>query len=295
MAVLVWFYLVMKPTHRRAARYVTALFAVVATVFVALPSSLAQPPTVTQPSPTVPVTSAPAGPGSDRGPDKLQPDGTSAVDFRVPVDNEIVRLRTHFTVPPKPPRVGTLFLWPGVEPRPDGRNYEPIGLGVLQPVLTWGPSCAPTRQPPAYSTWWISGQYVNVGNDPRYEGCHSGTAMSVKVGEVLDIDIALDPASGRWQQTITGQSGSVRYSINMRGQAQNRALFAVEPWDNAQYGGPLLFSDTTIDFRNAGRQSCLDPHVVYIGAGGRISQPTALDERRCHIDTVSVNSRRTVE
>ncbi|MFD6158320.1 hypothetical protein ACFWF7_33545 [Nocardia sp. NPDC060256] len=156
-------------------------------------------------------------------------------------------------------------------------------------MLTWGDACAPVQQPPTYSTWWISGQYVNVySKDPRYADCHSGRAMSLKVGEALDIDIALNSATGVWTQTITGQSGSVRYSINMARQAQNMALFAIEPWDNATIPNRLVFSDTTITFQNEAKQSCLTPELTYTGSGGTITPPTTTDGRRCHIDTVTV-------
>ncbi len=260
---------------------ITAVIALLSVTFVNIPA-VAQPPADDQP----PSHSAP---GSGRTPWKFQPDGTSAIDLAIPNTNEIVAMRTHFTVPPKPPKRGTLFLWPGLEPAPGGGNYDPIGLGVLQPVLTWGDSCAPTKQPPTYSTWWISGQYVNVGDDPDYQGCHSGRAMSVAVGEVLDIDFALDRSSGVWTQTVTGRSGSVRYAINMRRQNQNRAIFAVEPWDNAQFAHQLVFSDTTITFRDADTRACTDPDVSYSGTGGAITKPTTSDGRTCHISTATVN------
>jgi hypothetical protein len=103
-------------------------------------------------------------------------------------------------VPPAPPASGTLFLWPGLQP--DGVNFEPIDNGVLQPVLTWGPSCAPGKQPRTYSTWWISGQYVNTnGQVSGYTGCAGGTFMSVNVCDTLDIDMVLSGTN--WIQTIT--------------------------------------------------------------------------------------------
>ncbi|MFI5775870.1 hypothetical protein [Nocardia sp. NPDC051570] len=269
----------MTPFPKWARRTLIAVvIALSALSFAEQPNTTAEPP-ATQPPP----------PGAGRTPWQFQPDGTTAVDFAIPIANEIVRMRTHFTVPPTPSRLGTLFLWPGLEPAPGGRDYDPIGLGVLQPVLTWGDSCAPTTQPSTYSTWWISGQYVNVGDQPDYQGCHSGPAMSPRVGEVLDIDIALDQSSGVWTQTVTGRSGSVRYAINMGNQAQNRAIFAVEPWDNAQFAGPLLFSDTTLTFRDQDPRACTDPDVSYSGTGGAISRPTSADGRVCHIDTVTVN------
>lgn len=113
---------------------------------------------------------------------------------------QIVRLQTTMVVPPKPPASGTLFLWPGIDP--DGANFDPINNGVLQPVLTWGPSCAPGTQPLDYSTWWISGQYVNTnGNVSGYTGCDGGPIMSVNVCDTLNMDIAL--AGTVWTQTIT--------------------------------------------------------------------------------------------
>ncbi|RDI62842.1 hypothetical protein [Nocardia pseudobrasiliensis] len=264
---------------RRAARLASALvIALAAIAFADTPGSLAQDPVA------VPQPDATIAPGEVRDPDQQ-----SRIYFKIPVANEMVRLQTHFTVPPKPPRVGTMFLWPGLEPRPGGRNYDPIGLGVLQPVLTWGQSCAPPSQPPAYSTWWIAAMYVNVGNDPNYSGCRSGRAMSVKVGETLDIDMVLNRTTGVWKQTVTGKSGSVDFSINMRNQAQNMALFAIEPWNNARIPGPLDFSDTTITFRDRADDSCLRPELTYQGPGGRISTPT-VDGTRCHIDSISVTS-----
>jgi hypothetical protein len=70
-------------------------------------------------------------------------------------------LHTTMTVPEKPPPSGTLFLWPGLQPLPGGKNYNPIGNGVLQPVLMWSGTCAPTA-PSSYASWWISAQYVNT-------------------------------------------------------------------------------------------------------------------------------------
>lgn len=261
-----------------ATRYaVTFVIGFLATGFAVLPGACAT------------SEAAPVGPSTQ--PEPLQPDQQSRVYFKIPLANEIIRLRTHFTVPAQPAEIGTLFLWPGLEPRAGGRNYDPIGLGVLQPVLTWGDACAPTPQPPTYSTWWISAQYVNVGNDPDYSGCKSGQAMSVNVGDPLDIDMTLNQTTGVWTQTVTGPAGSVDYSINMSGQAQNQALFAIEPWDGARSAtDTLTFSDTTITFRDPDENSCRNPELSYTGTGGRITQPQPGTGGSCHIDTVTVNS-----
>lgn len=72
------------------------------------------------------------------------------VSFSAAADNEIVSLFTRLVVPPEPAPVGTLYLWPGLQPR-RGTDYYPIDNGVLQPVLTWGPSpCAAGKQPEEY-------------------------------------------------------------------------------------------------------------------------------------------------
>ena len=87
--------------------------------------------------------------------------GYGSTHVTIPTSTEIVRLRRHMIVPPQPAASGTVFLWPGLQPLPSGKHYAPIGNGVLQPVLTWGSTCA-RGAPNDYNSWWISGQYVNV-------------------------------------------------------------------------------------------------------------------------------------
>jgi uncharacterized protein (TIGR03437 family) len=91
--------------------------------------------------------------------------------FYVAPPNQVVGLETSLLVPPAPPvptqQGAALFLWPGIDPTSNSANFLPINNGVLQPVLSWGPSCAPTSQPPPFSSWWISAQYVNTEVDPK--------------------------------------------------------------------------------------------------------------------------------
>ena len=68
---------------------------------------------------------------------------TSGVVYQAVVGSQLVGLSTQLAVPSEPAKRGTLFLWPGVQPDTGALNYLPISNGVLQPVLTWGPSCAP--------------------------------------------------------------------------------------------------------------------------------------------------------
>ena len=180
--------------------------------------------------------------------------GYGTVLFTANAKNQITRLQTTLVVPAEPPATGTLFLWPGLQP--NGANFDPINNGVLLPVLTWGSSCAPGKQPRAYSTWWISGQYVNTfGKQPGYTGCQGGAVMNVAVGDALEIDMTL--AGTVWTQTITDkQSGqSVTYSIDMMNQAQNLAYFVIEEYSAAPIS-PVIFTDTTITFASADAADC---------------------------------------
>jgi len=168
--------------------------------------------------------------------------------------NQIVRLQTTLTVPAKPAATGTLFLWPGLQP--GGANLLPIDNGVLQPVLTWGRSCAPGTQPKAYSTWWISAQYVNTyGKAQGYTGCSGGPVMSVEVGDPLQIDMQLTGTV--WNQTVTDAAtgASVSFSKDMMGQAQNSAYFDVEEY-SASPVSTVVFTDTTLTFGSADTADC---------------------------------------
>ena len=185
-------------------------------------------------------------------------------------------------VPPEPPPSGTLFLWPGLQP--DGANFQPIDNGVLQPVLTWGPSCAPGDQPRDYSTWWISGQYVNTnGSYPGYTGCLGGEIMSVDVGDTLTLEMAM--AGTVWTQTVTDdQTGQkVTYSIDMLGQAQNIAYFIVEEYSSAPVS-EVIFTDTTITFGTADAADC---ELTERGQTDYVSVPVPSDDgRTCSIANI---------
>jgi hypothetical protein len=201
--------------------------------------------------------------------------------------NQIVRLQTTLLVPPEPPASGTLFLWPGLQP--NGANFEPIDNGVLQPVLTWGASCAPGKQPRAYSSWWISGQYVNTyGSDTGYTGCQGGPIMSVAVGDSLEIDMAL--AGTVWTQTITdAQTGqSVAYSIDMMNQAQNLAYFVIEEYSSAPVS-EVVFTNTTLTY---GSPDAADCKLAMRGQNDFVSVPVASsDGRTCAIQEIILRAQ----
>ncbi|HEX2660291.1 MAG TPA: hypothetical protein VHU40_18545 [Polyangia bacterium] len=200
---------------------------------------------------------------------------------------KIIRLQTSMIVPAEPPASGTLFLWPGIQP--NGANFNPIDNGVLQPVLTWGPTCAPGTKPRSYSTWWISGQYVNTnGSEPGYTGCKGGAIMPVDVGDVLNIDIAV--AGTIWTQTIvdaqTGQS--VSYSIDMKNQDQNLAYFVIEEYDQSPVAD-VIFTNTTITFAAPDAADC---KVYMRGQKDYVSVPVpSADGRTCFIQQMNLRSQ----
>ena len=211
--------------------------------------------------------------------------GTVLIWAKTP--HQIVRLQTKMVVPPTPPASGTLFLWPGLQP--DGVNFLPIDNGVLQPVLTWGPSCAPGKAPRSYSTWWISGQYVNTnGQASGYTGCEGGAIMSVNVCDTLDIDIALSGTI--WTQTVTDEqtNQTVTYSLDMKGQAQNLAYFVIEEYSSAPVS-EVIFTDTILTFDSPDATDC---KVSTRGQTDYISSPVASsDGLQCSLPQIILRAQ----
>jgi len=165
-----------------------------------------------------------SGRASDEAGTRTAVSGYGSVNVNVASNNQVVALVTTMTVPPEPPAgSGTLFLWPGIQPLTGGANFDVLNNGVLQPVLTWGGTCAPTAPEQSYASWWISGQYVNTyitsssPNYASYNGCHGGTGMTVGVGDQLAITMRLQGTT--WTQSVfdprTGLSAT--YSIDMLG------------------------------------------------------------------------------
>jgi PKD repeat protein len=201
----------------------------------------------------------------------------------------LVGLTTTLIVPAKPPAVGTLFLWPGIQPNPNSPSYNPIGNGVLQPVLTWGPSCAPAAQPTEYSTWWISGQYVNSTN-PAYasDECSSGPAISVNVGDSLLINMTLSGTV--WTQTITDMqtAQSTSFNYNLEGQQQGYLYFIIEE-DSSAPITPVQFNNTTFTFSNSTGASCFP---LTIGVNDTISAPQLKNNgTQCFVPSITLRAQ----
>jgi hypothetical protein len=201
------------------------------------------------------------------------PSDNGNVSFSAAAGNEIVSLFTRLVVPPEPEKVGTLFLWPGLQPRRGDQNYYPIDNGVLQPVLTWGQSCAPGKQPKEHSTWWISAQYVNTyGRYTGYDDCYGGPIMSVKPGDTLLIGMSL--FRSMWTETVLVLN-TTRYTsfhINLADQAQGIAWFSIEPKDGSP-GSDVEFLETTIGFAGPDPSNCrLEAH----GPDDVVTKPIAV-------------------
>lgn len=158
-------------------------------------------------------------------------------------------------VPPIPDtQWATIFVWPGLQPG-GGAHFLPIDNGVLQPVLTYGTSCAPNPNNKTIDyqrQWWISGQYVNTfGHEPGFSGCLGGNRMVVSVGDQVQMTMALGD-DGFWTQTIVNLSNkqSVSFSINLQQQAQGWAEFVFEN-TNGWHSNPPAFTVKDIELRTA--------------------------------------------
>jgi hypothetical protein len=212
------------------------------------------------------------------------------VSFAASSANEIVRLHTRLVVPTSPAAAGTLFVWPGLQPAPRSANFMPIDNGVLQSVLSWGPSCAPGQQPDVYSTWWISGQYVNtIGHYSGYTGCFGGPIMAVDAGDTLDIDLSIFKSV--WTETIVDlqKKQTVSFHIDLANQAQAIAWFDIESYDGASPRADVIFLETTISFAFPNVNNCdIQPR----GANDKISAPIIVDDgQSCYIEKIVLSSK----
>jgi hypothetical protein len=200
--------------------------------------------------------------------------------------NEIVSLITRLVIPEPPDRAaspdGTLFLWPGLQPREEDANYLPIGNGVLQPVVTWGASCAPGAQPK--QSWWASGQYVNtVGDFMGYQGCYGGPIIGARSKDMLLM--SMSRFGSIWSQTITNLNTdkSTGFHTNLAGQAQGRARFYIEP-DSGVKSANVTFLETIIGFARPQPGNCrLDEQ----GPADVVTRPIILDNgQSCYVASI---------
>jgi hypothetical protein len=182
----------------------------------------------------------------------------AAVKWLIASSTDLVGLWTTMIVPAKPSATsGTLYVWPGIQPYSYSKNFNPIGNGILQPVLSIGPTCAPGA-PNDYTSWWISGQYVNVSSGAAGpSGCLGGPGVDVGVGDSLDISMTLSGTV--WTQVVTDrQTGkTVQFPTDLKGQGQNWATLAIEqPSANLKPVSDVVFTATRLQFAAASPMSC---------------------------------------
>jgi hypothetical protein len=166
--------------------------------------------------------------------------------------NGITSLKTTMLVPKKPTQMQTLFIWPGLQCN-NGQDPGRIGNGILQPVLTWGASCAPKLPSSFYSSWWISGMYVNVSTAAAGPtGCAGGDFLSTEVGDSLQIDMSVKGTA--WTQAILDLTTmkSVDFTIDLKGQEQNWATWAIEvpAGETIMFTDQVVYTDSVLTFKS---------------------------------------------
>jgi hypothetical protein len=214
----------------------------------------------------------------------------AVVDVFSPSPGQIINFSTKVTVPPKPHKQGTVYVWPGVQPA--GEHYLPISLGVLQPVLTWGPSCPPgiLNSDTIYNSWHISGEYVNpTGSVPGHIGCQGGQVLDVKPGDELLLTLKLHGTT--WVQSINDLTTRqvVSYELDMMGQEQNLGLFAIETYNDGHIDGEVVFRKTLITFSEPNTDNCSSR---YRASNAKLSPPVMSDDGlTCFIEYVTLGGK----
>ncbi|MGZ2747505.1 hypothetical protein [Burkholderia stagnalis] len=176
--------------------------------------------------------------------------------LNVPAPNEVTAFTTTFVVPNRPasqqPPGAYINVWPALLPDSSSANFLPINKGVLQPVVKfWQP----------YTDWKATATYDNIygtmppviagKRGPNKGEIDSNASFMVAPGDLIRESITLNPATGYWTVTMVDQtSGSIAATLvmNLEGQQQNIAAFALEVWRKANVGVSMTFLDSTITF-----------------------------------------------
>ncbi len=202
------------------------------------------------------------------------------VELTVSTKTHITSFTTTLTVPAKPTsQSGTLFLWPGLEPLTESVSGD---VGVLQPVLTWGGTCAPGA-PNNYDSWWISGQFVTAAGS-----CAGGAGMDVAVGDQLNLAFTLSGTT--WTQTITDlQTGkTVTFQKDLKGLPQDWTLFEIES-DGVEPISDVIFTSTTLTFADPDPSAC---QPSSFGIDDYYSAPvTSTDGKACCISKIILRAK----
>jgi hypothetical protein len=195
-------------------------------------------------------------------------------------------------VPAEPTPNGQIFVWPGIQPTPNGMNLQRVGNGALLSVLVWGPLCAPDA-PASYSTWWIAPMYSNISSsDPQYSGCHGGKAVVAEPKQLLDIDIRLEGT--KWVQKVVNRDTreASDFSLDLKGQAQGRAFFDIELQTSNKPTEDIIYTNTVLSMDMSDPNAC---QPVMRGMNDFASKPrVSADGRHCCIDRIVLRAPRVM-
>jgi hypothetical protein len=210
--------------------------------------------------------------------------GAAVIEYDVGARNMFVALRTTLTVPAKPAPNGQIYIWPGLQPTPSGSNLQPIGNGALASVLAWGPLC-PVDTPATYASWSSAPMYSNLStSDPQYTGCHGGKVTPAEPEQRLDIEIRLDGTT--WTEQVVNRDTLERsdFSLDLKGQTQGRAIFAIDLQTSNKPNEDVVFTNTVLSMDSADPDAC---QPVLLGTSDFASQPrVSSDGKFCCIDRI---------
>jgi hypothetical protein len=181
-------------------------------------------------------------------------------EIEVPTSNQIIGFTTTTVAPPLPAASSNssayISYWPGLEPLANGVNYLPTNGGLLQPALLviaaaqgWGADGGYYNSngiPPIVQGWSSPPESGGVNNF----NSSNNDGINPLPGDVIAEDMVLDQTTGYWTVNLTdttlNQSNTL--IINMQGQAQNVAIFALETGYGMPLNNPVIFTNSTLTF-----------------------------------------------
>jgi hypothetical protein len=208
----------------------------------------------------------------------------SGVKMLIRSPNAVLSFKTTLQVPKPPTQRQTLFIWPGLQSRDGAADPNRVGNGVLQPVLTWGPSCAPEAPSDPYAGWWIAGMYVKFG-------CEGGDYLTTELGDLLEIDMFLKDE--KWETTIRNvmQDKTVDFTMDLQGQVQNEVMWLTEVPDGSSIRpvDDVIWTQNVLTFKEP-EETC-QPNRI--GSNDYFSAPTlSPDGLHCCWDKIIMRAER---
>lgn len=208
----------------------------------------------------------------------------SGVKMLIRSPNAVLSFKTTLQVPKPPTQRQTLFIWPGLQSRDGAADPGRVGNGVLQPVLTWGGSCAPKAPSDPYAGWWIAGMYVKTG-------CQGGDYLTTNLGDLLEIDMFLKDE--KWVTTIRNvmQDKTVDFTVDLKGQVQNEVMWLTEVPDGSSIRpvDDVIWTQNVLTFKEP-EETC-QPNRI--GSNDYFSAPTlSPDGLHCCWDKIIMRAER---